>query len=108
MSGERMDGNGVFRDQYGAPIGKLDGSGYIYGHTEAPAPGGASGLDSNYLHTQNTPLDTWHVVHNLGKFPSVTVIDSGGATVEGAVVHNSVNDCTIQFTAAFAGSASLN
>lgn len=101
-----MDGNGVFYDQYGAPIGKLAGDGSIYGRTEPPEPG--NGSDANYLHVQNTPTTAWHVTHNLGKYPSVSIIDSGGTVVEGLVLHNSVNDCTITFALAFAGSAALN
>lgn len=101
-----MDGNGVFYDQYGAPIGKLAGDGTIYGRTEPPDPGG--GADSTYLHTQNTPLAQWNVTHGLGKYPSVTVTDSGGTEVMGDVLHNSTNDCTLTFGSAFAGRASFN
>lgn len=101
-----MDGNGVFYDQYGAPIGKLAGDGSIYGNTETPPPGGGS--DASFLYTQNTPTTSWHVVHNLGKYPAVSVLDSARNVVEGLVLHNSLNDCTITFAVAFAGSATLN
>lgn len=102
-----MDGNGVFYDQYGAPIGKLAGDGTIYGHTEAP-PVGGSGSDSTYLHVQNVPLAQWVVLHNLGKYPSVTVLDSAGNDVVGDIFHNSVTSCTLTFGSAFAGRASCN
>lgn len=49
-----------------------------------------------------------HVVHNLGKYPSVTVIDSANDECEGDVVHNSINDFTVTFSAAFSGKVFCN
>lgn len=67
-----------------------------------------AGVDKHYVHDQTLALDEWHVVHNLGKFPSVTVMDSAGTEVEGQVTHNSINDCTLNFTAPFSGEATCN
>ena len=36
----------------------------------------ATGGDLTYLFIENTPLTTWNVTHNLGKFPSVAVLNS--------------------------------
>jgi hypothetical protein len=71
-----------------------------------PAPGG--GGDLSYTHNQVIAAATWNVNHGLGKFPSVTVIDSTGATVEGAVAYTDANNLTITFVSAFAGKAYLN
>lgn len=73
-----------------------------------PYVGGGSGGDLNYTHTQATPSTTWIVSHNLGKFPSVTVVDSSGEEVEGDVMHDSANALRILFSAGFSGVAYLN
>ena len=76
--------------------------------TELYITGGAT-----YTHNQNSVSDTWVIVHNLGKFPSVTVVDSGGTVVTGNVVYDSNNQITLTFFAngnlvAFSGKAYLN
>lgn len=63
---------------------------------------------SGYIHNQSLPSDTWTITHNLNKNPSITVVDSAGGEVEGAVVINSLNQITITFCAAFSGKAYLN
>jgi hypothetical protein len=59
----------------------------------------------SYVHTQAAPLSTWVVTHNLGFYPSVTVVDTTRREIEGDVVHDSINQATIFFSAAFSGSA---
>ena len=63
---------------------------------------------SSHEHYQNTPSDTWTIVHNLNKRPSITVLTSAGDEVEGDVTVNSLNQITITFCASFSGSAILN
>ena len=63
---------------------------------------------SGYIHNQTVPSDTWIVTHNLNKNPSITVTNSAGDEVEGAVTINSLNQITITFCGAFSGSAYLN
>ena len=70
--------------------------------TDAPATGGGA---VSYIHTQGAPAASWVVDHNLGWYPNVLVEDSGGTTVEGDIVYNSVNKLTLTFSAAFAGVA---
>lgn len=70
--------------------------------------GGGTGVDKSYVHSQGVATATWIVDHNLGKHPSVTVVDSAGTTVVGSVVHNSSNRLTISFNAAFSGTAFCN
>jgi hypothetical protein len=79
----------------------------------APGPVGPQGppgqsADAYYLHTQSVPASVWHVVHGLGRYPSVTVIDSAGEEVDGEVVHLSVSALDILFSAPFSGSAACN
>jgi hypothetical protein len=68
-----------------------------------PGPG-----DAAYIHSQLAPSATWTIDHNLHKYPSVTVVDSAGTTVEGEVSYPSIDRVVIQFTATFGGSAYLN
>ena len=60
--------------------------------------------DITYTHNQSSTSNTWVITHNLHRFPSVTVIDSGGTIVQGTVVYNSNKQLTITF---FSGSSAL-
>ena len=73
-----------------------------------PMSGGPSGADANYVHTQVGAASVWTVMHNLHKYPSITVIDSGGSEVVGDVVHDSVDQATLTFSVAFSGKAIAN
>ncbi len=69
--------------------------------------------DITYTHNQTSTSNTWVVTHNLHRFPSVTVVDSGGSIVVGTVVYNSNKQLTITFFSsgsalAFQGKAYLN
>lgn len=48
------------------------------------------------------------IVHNLGKIPSVTVIDGSGNRVHGDIDYTDLNNLTITFNTAFSGVAYLN
>ena len=61
-----------------------------------------------YIHDQAVPSDTWVVQHNMGKFPSVTVIDSAGTQYITQVEYNSGNQLTIYMNGATTGKAYLN
>ena len=58
--------------------------------------------------TQGAPATTWNIQHNLGKFPSITVIDSGNTVVNGEYTYTDNNNVVLNFSAAFAGKAYLN
>ena len=51
---------------------------------------------------------TWTVTHNLGKFPSVTVVDSANTVVVGNVDYTNSLQLVITFNAAFSGCVYLN
>jgi len=61
-----------------------------------------------FVFSQNTPATTWNIIHNLGKFPSITVIDTGNTVVNGEYNYTSNKAVTLTFSAAFAGKAYLN
>lgn len=64
--------------------------------------------DKNYLHSQTVASDTWVIVHNLNKYPAVSVIDSAGNEVVGEVIYNDANQVTLKFKGGFKGTATLN
>lgn len=64
--------------------------------------------DKEYIFTQTTPSDYWIISHGLGKFPSVTVVDSAGTLVEGQTHYINENQIELEFFGAFAGKAYLN
>ena len=82
----------------------------ISGPPGPPGPQGppGDGAASSYTHVQSTPDDIWVIDHGLGFNPSVTVVDSGGAQVEGDVRYVSVVQVTITFSAGFSGKAYLS
>lgn len=64
--------------------------------------------DKNYIHNQVVASDTWQIQHNLGKFPSVSIVDSGDNLVVGEVKYIDSNNVLITFTSVFSGKAYLN
>lgn len=69
---------------------------------------GGGGGDKSFTFTQSVAANTWSITHNLGKYPSVTVVDSGGNVIIGDVAYDSVNALTCTFSAPFSGKAYLN
>lgn len=61
-----------------------------------------------YVHTQGPALASWVITHNLGKYPSITIVDTANTEVIGEVTYNSINQLTVSFSAAFSGKAYLN
>jgi hypothetical protein len=64
--------------------------------------------DLNFTFTQGTPATTWTITHNLGKFPSVSVVDTADTQVYGDVEYIDDNSLRVTFSAAFGGKAYLN
>lgn len=97
------------RDQI---IAELDGRippGLIQEHegqTNTENPTGA--VDANYVHVQSTPSTEWVINHNLGKYASVTVVNSVKQTVLGTVQHMNSNTLITRFEFPFSGEAYVN
>ncbi len=64
--------------------------------------------DLHFTYVQGVPSTSWNIQHNLGKFPSITVIDSAGTVVTGEYTYIDINNVTLTFSAPFAGTAYLN
>ncbi len=84
----------------GAPPGAQE----LWYDTDEPTVSGGGGAGS-YVHTQATPASDWIIPHNLGYYPNVHAEDSAGDDIEGDIVHDSVNQLTLSFSAATAGKA---
>mgnify|MGYP006103932779 FL=1 len=79
-----------------------DGSSFVYSDI------GAGEGDKNYLHDQGVVSAVWTISHGLGKYPSVSVVDTANQIVFGEIEYVDTNNIIITFNAAFSGSAYLN
>ncbi len=70
------------------------------------SPGGDG--DKEFVFNQASAEAEWSIKHDLGKYPSVTVVDSGNNIVVGDVQYVDLNNVIIKFSAAFSGRAYLN
>ena len=64
--------------------------------------------DKNFVYTQNVASSTWVINHNLNKYGSVSIVDSGNTVVNGTIEYNSLDQVTVTFNSAFAGKAFVN
>jgi len=63
---------------------------------------------STFKFTQGVPSAVWNINHNLGKFPSISVVDTGETVVAGEYTYIDNNNVTLNFSVAFPGKAYLN
>lgn len=105
-------------------IGQIQAQGEISGTVEvnqlnitaeiiATGPRGEKGEkgdggDLNYVHYQSTPSEKWLINHNLGKYPSVSIVNSAGSVVVGDVVILDENNVEVSFSGSFSGIAYIN
>jgi hypothetical protein len=73
-------------------------------------PSGQVGTeDANFIYDgTGTPQLTWTINHNLAKYPSVMVVDTGNNVLEADIHYASLNQVTISFGAATTGKAYMN
>ena len=86
--------------------GSGNGSLVVDKHYALVAFGGAT--DKTYTHEQDSGAATWSVTHNLGKQPSVTVVDVNNVQGYGIVTHTNANELTITFPGSTTGKAYCN
>ncbi len=70
------------------------------------APFGSGSFE--YVEDFSLATTTWVINHNLGKYPSVSTVDSAGSIINGAITYNNENKITVVFTSATSGKAYLN
>ena len=61
-----------------------------------------------FVFTQGVAATTWNIQHNLGKFPSVSVINNNNVVINGEVIYIDNNNVQLNFSAGFTGKAYLN
>ena len=64
--------------------------------------------DKTFVFRQDTASSVWSINHNLGKFPSVMVVDTSGNVFIGDIKYKDENNLVITFSAEFAGKAYCN
>ena len=74
---------------------------------EVGAGGNASG-DKSFEFSPTSPELMWVVQHDLGKYPSVTVLNTSNEVVECYVNHTDKNKAVLTFNIAFEGTAIFN
>jgi hypothetical protein len=67
-----------------------------------------SGEDKTYRHVQAIAVDTWIVVHNLEKHPTVAIVDTSGTVIVGDIRYSGLNTLIITFSAVVSGEAYCN
>jgi F420-0:gamma-glutamyl ligase-like protein len=60
------------------------------------------------VYNQVAPSASWTIAHNLGKYPSVEIVDSGGTVIIPDVVYVDLNTITASFASPTSGKAYLN
>jgi hypothetical protein len=72
-----------------------------------PWPQGGVGI-IQFVFTQGSPSATWSIAHNLGYFPSVTVVDTGGSEIIPTLVYVDIDHVTLTFGSPTSGKAYFN
>jgi hypothetical protein len=65
-------------------------------------------IQNNYVHDQQVASATWVITHNMGKKPSVSIVDTADDEIIAEVKYNSNNQLTLSFSAPVSGKAYLN
>jgi hypothetical protein len=71
-------------------------------------PPGEPGVGTTFTHDQLVAAYMWDIVHNLNRYPSVTVIDSGGSEIIPEVQYTNENEIKLYFANRTSGKAYLN
>lgn len=61
-----------------------------------------------YVHTQTVAATVWNITHNLGKNPSITILDAAGDLSFAKPAFVDLNNLTLTFSEAITGIAYLN
>lgn len=64
--------------------------------------------DKSFVYNQIVADKEWHIIHDLQKYPSVSIVDSAGNIVVGDVEYISNSKVVVRFSGAFSGKAYLN
>lgn len=67
-----------------------------------------SDVDKSFEFMQSVPSSTWTINHNLGKYPSVSVVNNNNILIYGETTYIDKDNLTVSFSAGFSGKAFLN
>jgi hypothetical protein len=73
-----------------------------------PGPEGPMGEQDTFIFDQVVASNTWTITHTLNRYPSVTVVDSGGTEIIPNVRYISADVLILDFTNPTSGKAYLN
>lgn len=68
----------------------------------------AAQKDKHYTYEWATLENTITITHNLGKFPSVTIVDTAGSEIIGNITYIDINTVTLSFSSQTRGTAYFN
>lgn len=68
---------------------------------------GPPGAGDPFVHNQDVPSETWTIVHNMGYYPSVTIVDSADNVVLAHLRYVDLNTVVASPDGGFAGRAFL-
>jgi hypothetical protein len=69
-----------------------------------PGPQGPAGGSNIPPYTVHDPTKFVRIVHNIGSYPGVTIVDTAGTVIEAEVNYTDVNTVEITFSHLFSGS----
>lgn len=69
---------------------------------------GIPGVASTYTHTQIAASTLWTIEHDLGKKPSVSVVDSAETLIMANIIYLDNNRCQVELSMAISGKAYCN
>ena len=78
------------------------------GDGEEGEGGTTTGEYKMFKHVQSEPSDEWRILHGLGKYPNVKVVDSYGELCYGDVFYESEDIVVVKFGGEFSGYAYLD
>lgn len=71
-------------------------------------PGQKGDLAGFFEFQQSVPNNVWTITHNLGFYPSITIVDSANDVVVGDIKYININTIQASFNGGFAGKAYLS
>jgi hypothetical protein len=94
----------VQRAEASIVVVKRDG---VPGRQGDPGPPG-NGSQTTFQFHQASAADIWNISHNLGRYPSATVVDNAGRQIEPDLTYLDANLLRLDFTVPMSGTAYLN
>lgn len=82
--------------------------GQVYATGARGEKGDKGDPSDTYIYEQSVPSDTWTIEHNMGKYPSVFVVDSANSVCIGNIQYINENSLVVTFIGGFSGKAYLN